>query len=145
MNKHDTLLPIWIWNIKPMWHVFVSLGVVQSALCEQVEVSELVKSLEQSGERPQCPCSPLRATRCNSSSLLMVQNSLALQTLRCSLQPYTPENKKGELYCVALLLPEVFFRFILRWSEWYIKVQKYTWNQDLLSCLFWLLNVTKHW
>ncbi|KAB5550387.1 hypothetical protein PHYPO_G00053180 [Pangasianodon hypophthalmus] len=70
-------------------------GVVQSALCAQVEVSELVESVEQSGKRPQCPCSPLRATQCNGNSLLMVQNSLALQTLRCSLQPYTPENKKG--------------------------------------------------
>lgn len=74
---------------------FVSLGVVQSALCKQAEVSELVESLEQSGERPQCPCSPSRATLCNSNSLLMVQNSFALQALRSSLQPYTPENTKG--------------------------------------------------
>lgn len=96
-----------------MLSVFVSLGVVQSALCKQVEVSELVASLEQSSERPQCPCGPLRATQFNGNSLLMVQNSLALQTLRCSLQPYMPENKKGELYCVAFDLPEL----ILRWSE----------------------------
>lgn len=131
-----------------MLHVFVSLGVVQSALCEQVDVSELVESLEQLGERPQCPCSPLRATQCNGSSLLMVQNSLALQTLRCSLQPYTPKTKKGELYCVAFVLPEVFSRLILRWSECLsdnLKVQKYTGNQDVLSCMFLLLNVTKHW
>ncbi|TSN39293.1 Fanconi anemia group J protein [Bagarius yarrelli] len=70
-------------------------GVVQNAVCEQVEISELIKSLEQFGERPQCPCSPLRATRSDGDSFLMVQNSLALQTLRCSLQPYLPENKTG--------------------------------------------------
>lgn len=119
-----------------MLSVFVSLGVVQSALCEQLEVSELVESWEQSGERPQCPCSPLRATLCNNNSLLMVQNSLALQTLRCSLQPYTPENKKGELFCIALVLPDVFSRVILRLSEWlmndHLEVQKYKGNQ----CVF---------
>lgn len=80
---------------------------VQSVLCEQVEMSDLVKSLKQSDERAQCPCSPLRASQCNGSSLLMVHNGLALQTLRCSLQPYMPENGKGELYCV------VFFQLII--------------------------------
>lgn len=89
---------------------FVSLGVVQSELCEQMEVSELVKNMEL-GEKSQCPC---RATQYNSSSLLMVQNRLALQTLRCSLQPYMPKNNKGELFCVPFLFP-------LQSTEVYIK------------------------
>ncbi|KAK2831413.1 hypothetical protein Q7C36_016499 [Tachysurus vachellii] len=70
-------------------------GVVQSAVCEQVEVSKLVESLKQFGERPQCLCSPVKASQSIGNSLLMVQNGLDLQTLRCSLQPYLPANKKG--------------------------------------------------
>ncbi|XP_066534572.1 Fanconi anemia group J protein isoform X2 [Hoplias malabaricus] len=70
-------------------------GMVQSASCERVEVSQLLQSCEGSAERLQCLCCPLRASLCISSSLLLVQNSTALQTLRNSLQPYAVDSRTG--------------------------------------------------
>lgn len=90
--------------MKTLLYFFVSAGVVLSVLCEKIEVFELVENMEQLVDKPQCPCNPLRANQCNGNWLLMVQNSLALQTLRCSLQPYVPKNKKGEFCCIYFML-----------------------------------------
>lgn len=72
------------------------VGVVQSASGEHAEVSELMQEGKWKDKKHQCPCYPLGSSQSNSSSLLLVQDSSALKTLRFSLQPYVP--KTGELF-----------------------------------------------
>ncbi|XP_049323145.1 Fanconi anemia group J protein isoform X2 [Astyanax mexicanus] len=69
-------------------------GVVQRAECGSAELSCLLQICRRINET-QCSCSPSASTQNTSTSLLLIQNSDALQTLRSTLQPYTSRTLTG--------------------------------------------------